>query len=310
MGVSAEQVEERMLSVNLSEWCSPQVKAEKCNGTTLSWSARHGSQCQSNLQPENTVLRKPWIWLCQITDALSHPAEKPCMSKQEVVKTADFPHMCFWHFTIYIQMFGTKTRPRGNHRHLWDTKFLLNNTTADAHLQSTSRQVCYTSVPFSVILFDKHKVQQPSFIKLFREANNALQYVYIRAQHRKHHINLYIQCIKMSSLCSQASCDILTALCWLTIIHTTATCVWSYHEKCCILFFLHEVSEWSWPQKRGWDQFIHMLCSKIMKIPQNCVKASALFTADKVWAGQGNILINIKTVLLWLSDTPPTVPLL
>lgn len=67
----AEQVEMKMLSVNLSGGCLLQVRPERRSRMTLSWRQTPGSQCQSNLQTENTTLKKPWIWLYWITD-LSH----------------------------------------------------------------------------------------------------------------------------------------------------------------------------------------------------------------------------------------------
>lgn len=50
---SAEQVEERMLSVNLPEGEMQQ--------DDIIMTANHRSQCQSHLQLENASLKKPWI---------------------------------------------------------------------------------------------------------------------------------------------------------------------------------------------------------------------------------------------------------
>ena len=139
----AEQVEMKMLSVNLSGGCLPQVRPERRSRMTLSWRQTPGSQCQSNLQTENTTLKKPWIWLYWITDltcARTHThthththtptTEKPRASQtgRKWCRTAAFPHMCLWHFNICIQ---------------WLEVFA-----ADTHVQSL--KPVYTAVHFSV----------------------------------------------------------------------------------------------------------------------------------------------------------------
>lgn len=61
--------------------------------------------------------------------------------------------------------------------------------------------------------------------------------------------------------------------------HHTATCVCSYNEMLHLIFSC--MIEVVCKLFNG-SIFIHMLCSKTMKIKQNCVKVSALFTADEV----------------------------
>lgn len=67
-----EQVEERMLSVNLSEWCVLQVRPEKCKRTTLSWQQITGHDVSLISNRKTLLSEKSWIWLWQMTDALSH----------------------------------------------------------------------------------------------------------------------------------------------------------------------------------------------------------------------------------------------
>lgn len=129
-----EQVEERMLSVNLSEWCVIQVRPEKCKRTTLSWQQITGHDVSLISNRKTLLSEKSWIWLWQMTDALSlsHPTEKPCVSHtvRKRWETTDFQKV--WH--------NTQSR-----------KVLLNNTTADTHLQSTNRVTRYTCLQWYVV---------------------------------------------------------------------------------------------------------------------------------------------------------------
>lgn len=91
-----EQVEASALSVNLSEWCLLQVTPEKCNRKTLSRQQTAGREV--NLISNYKILHseKPWIWLCHITDVLSHGLHrKPSYTRiMRRRKTAESP--CMW----------------------------------------------------------------------------------------------------------------------------------------------------------------------------------------------------------------------
>ena len=136
---AAEQVEMKMLSVNLSGGCLLQVRPERRSRMTLSWQQTPGSQCQSNLQTENTTLKKPWIWLYWITD-LSHThshtrthMERNLVCPKQAGSGAEqlTLHTCLWHFTICVQRLGASEV-----------------FAADTHLQSL--KLGYTAVHFSV----------------------------------------------------------------------------------------------------------------------------------------------------------------
>ncbi len=122
---SAEQVAERMLSVNLSGWCLRQARPEKCNRTTLSRRQTAGRNVSLISNQEILYFKKAMNMImpnnrCSLTHAPRK--EKPCMSKQAGSggKEATFP-TCVCDINIYIQRFG-----QGRKRELWSTEYKLN----------------------------------------------------------------------------------------------------------------------------------------------------------------------------------------
>lgn len=151
---SAEQVEERMLSVNLSEWCLLQAKPEKCKRTALSWRQTTGSQCQSNLQPENSLQKKPWIWLCWVTDAPSHTPPRNLVCPK--LSGGGGKQLTFHTFVIFEHLYSNVLHNTEARKQtvIFETQGFCSKIQLPTHLQSASWAACYTAVPFSVMLFD------------------------------------------------------------------------------------------------------------------------------------------------------------
>lgn len=115
MNANAEQVDHILLSVNPSRWCLQRTSPEKMQQEDFIVTANHGSQCQSNLQPANTSLRKAMNMIMSNNKMLSLTAHRETGYIQTVRewwwRAANSPHMRLWHFTIYIQRLSTASGP-------------------------------------------------------------------------------------------------------------------------------------------------------------------------------------------------------
>lgn len=170
----AEQVEDRTLSFNLSDWCLLQVKDEKYN---IIVTVNRRSQCQFNLQPENTSLRKAMNMIMPNNRCFPRIPQRHlvCPDSQEVKNRQNFLHLCLSHLCrktscpkpLNINAKYTTSTANYNKKMLKDPAEQYNRR----HIYSLSgrsilQHLCY-------YVWWLHNEQSLHLRKLFREAQRA-----------------------------------------------------------------------------------------------------------------------------------------